>query len=160
MGHPVEELRMAMPVSTRTDATAMGNAFALTRCNVPVTGQDPVAHLRAVHDRLAGVRAEPAFRALEQVSAAAMVAAARRQAEMVDFTTSNLRGAPFPLYLAGALIEANYPVGPTAGTAFNLTCLSANGMLDMGLHVDSGAVERPGALRQAIEDAYVELIDA
>ena len=38
---------------------------------------------------------------------------ARQQVETVDFATSNVRGAPFPLYIAGARILANYPVGPT-----------------------------------------------
>ena len=76
----------------------------------------------------------------------------------MDFTTSNVRGAPFPVYMAGAKVEANYPIGPLAGTAFNLTLLSYDGWLNMGLHVDSGAIEQPGALRDAIEGAFRELL--
>ena len=34
-GQPVEELRMAMPMSTRDDASAAGNAFSLTRTLMP-----------------------------------------------------------------------------------------------------------------------------
>src|SRR3954447_15358173 len=40
-GAPVDELRMAMPVSTRTDKAAGGNAFTPTRMLVPVGIEDP-----------------------------------------------------------------------------------------------------------------------
>ena len=163
-GVDVDELRMAMPVSTRTDATAAGNAFALTRTTVPVQVPDPVDHLRQVNEALEATKGERAFQLLEQLAAAAnvlptsaLVRLARGQTEAVDFTTSNVRGAPFPVYMAGAKVEANYPIGPLAGTAFNLTLLSYDGWLNMGLHVDSGAIEEPGALRDAIEGAFREL---
>ena len=77
----------------------------------------------------------------------------------VDFTTSNVRGAPFPLYIAGAEILGNHPIGPLAGTAWNLTTMSVNGNLDMGLHIDSGAVAEPVLLRTCVESALDELID-
>ena len=83
---------------------------------------------------------------------------ARAQVEPVDFTTSNVRGAPWPLYIAGALIEGNFPLGPVAGTAFNLTTLSYNGSLDMGLHVDRAAIEEPDLLRACIEESFGELL--
>ena len=53
----------------------------------------------------------------------------------MDFATSNLRGAKVPLYLSGALVEANYPFGPLAGTAFNITTMSYAGG-GMGLFID------------------------
>ena len=62
-----------------------------------------------------------------------------------------MRGAPFDLFIAGARIDANYPLGPVAGTAFNATVLSVAGSLDIGIHTDAGAVDDPEALRDAIE---------
>jgi hypothetical protein len=47
----------------------------------------------------------------------------------------------------------NYPIGPLAGVAFNLTLLSYAGSLDMGLHLDPAAVTEPDLLRRCIEDA-------
>jgi hypothetical protein len=82
----------------------------------------------------------------------------RQQTAAVDFTTSNVRGAPFPLYIAGARIVGNYPIGPLGGTAWNLTTMSVDGNLDMGLHVDAGAVDEPERLRDCIEDAFAELV--
>ena len=71
-----------------------------------------------------------------------LVRIARQQVETVDFATSNVRGAPFDLFIAGARILANYPMGPTGGTAFNLTLLSSSGWLDMGVNIDVGRDRR------------------
>ena len=87
-----------------------------------------------------------------------LVRVARSQVETVDFTTSNVRGAPWDLYIAGGLIEGNYPLGPVAGTAFNLTTLSCSGSLDMGLHVDTAAVEDPALLRECLVESFAELV--
>ena len=84
---------------------------------------------------------------------------ARQQAETVDFTTSNLRAAPFDLYIAGARIEGTYPVGPLAGTAFNLTMMSYHGMLNLGLHVDSGMVTRTRRVSRACIERVVRRAD-
>ncbi len=83
--------------------------------------------------------------------------AARQQVGTVDFTTSNVRGARFPLYIAGARIDANYPIGPLAGTAFNLTTMSSDGDLDMGCIIDAGAVTEPALLHTCLIEAFEEL---
>ena len=67
-GQPVDELRMAMPMSTRDDKSAAGNAFSLTRSLVPVDIDDPVEHLHAVHELLAATRGEKAFQVLDQLA--------------------------------------------------------------------------------------------
>jgi diacylglycerol O-acyltransferase / wax synthase len=163
-GVDVDELRMAMPVSTREGRTAGGNAFSPTRTLVPV-GSDPVARFEEIRQRLATTKTEPALRLAGGLAGVAnlaptslLVRAARSQVESVDFTTSNVRGAPFDLFIAGARIDANFPLGPVAGTAFNATLLSVAGSLDVGVHVDAGAVEDPEALRDAIEANFSELL--
>ena len=163
-GIDLDELRMAMPVSTRTDRSAHGNAFGVSRTLVPV-GADPLARFDAVHARLNGVRSEPVLSAFEALSGVAnvlptslLVKLVRSQVETVDFTTSNVRGAPFDLFIAGARFEHNHPIGPLAGTAFNLTTMSYCGNLDMGLHVNRGAIEDPALLRDCIAASFDELI--
>jgi hypothetical protein len=83
---------------------------------------------------------------------------ARQQAQTVDFATSNVRGAPVPLYLAGAKLLANHPVGPLLGVAFNLTLLSYNHSLDMGVNIDVDAVEDPALLRRCLRRAFDDLL--
>ncbi len=168
LGSPVEDLRMAMPVSTR-DASPAGkasgtNSFAPTRTLVPAGIVDPVARFDAVRDVLGRNRAEKAVGGIGRLAGLLSVLptpvlarVARQQVGTVDFTTSNVRGAPFPLYIAGALIEANHPLGPLAGTAFNLTTMSCDGDLDMGCVIDAGAITDPALLRRCIVEAFEAL---
>jgi hypothetical protein len=83
---------------------------------------------------------------------------ARSQAETVDFATSNVRGAGIPLYVAGAKLLANYPIGPLGGVAFNMTLLSYMGSLDVGINIDEAAVESPELLRESLELAFSEIV--
>jgi len=85
---------------------------------------------------------------------------ARTQSQSIDFATSNVRSGGVPLYIAGGLILENYPVGPLGGVAFNATLLSYNHSLDIGIHVDTEAVEQPELLRDHIERALNRLIHA
>src|SRR3546814_18949886 len=53
---------------------------------------------------------------------------------LFNVTISNVPGPPFPLYTAGARVEANYPVGPIIdGTGLNMTVMSYLDQLDFGL---------------------------
>jgi hypothetical protein len=120
-----------------------------------------------VHEVLDATKSEPALGVIDSAAAvvnllpsAALVAAGQRLTAGVDFVCSNVRAAPFDVYIAGALLEANYPIGPLAGTAFNLTTMSYRGSLFLGLVVDPIAVEEPDALLRDIEAAYTELFDA
>lgn len=164
-GSPVEQLRMAMPISTRTDKGSGGNAFTPTRMLVPVGVEDPEIRFGMIREALNVTKAE---RAVGLASSVAGVLAplpnqlltrfARQQVGTVDFTTSNVRGAPFDLYIGGARIEGNYPIGPMAGTAFNLTTLSFAGNLDMGCVMDTAAIEDPALLKACLVRSFDELL--
>jgi hypothetical protein len=78
----------------------------------------------------------------------------------MDFATSNMRAAPFPMYISGAQVIENVTMGPVAGTAFNLTALSYNGSLDMGAFIDPMAVDDTAGLRECLAQGYVELLEA
>jgi len=164
---PVGELRMAMPVSTREHADAAANRFAPSRVMVPVGPDDPAARFTVVHQRLAGVRDEPALAVADSLAevlaflpTAILVTATRSQARTIDFATSNLRGSPVDLFVGGARILANYPMGPRAGCALNVTMLSYCGDLHMGLNLDPAAVTEPDILVECFEESFAALIAA
>jgi len=164
-GAPVESLRMAMPVSTRSDRGSGGNAFAPTRLLVPTGIEDPLERFTAVREVLGVTRTERVLgltgglaTVLGALPSPLLVRLARQQVGTVDFTTSNVRGAPFELFIAGGKVLANHPLGPMAGTAFNLTTLSYKGQLDMGCLVDAAAVDDPALLRRCLVEAYDELL--
>lgn len=164
-GEPVDRLRMAMPVSFRREGEAGGNAFTATRAMIPVVADSPAQLFEQVHERLLSNKSSAAVDvmgmaagALNALPTSMLIRLARQQTESIDFTTSNVRAAPFDLYMGGGRIEATYPLGPVAGTAFNLTMMSYNGTLNMGLHVDSGAIDDPKLLERLLEESYEQLI--
>jgi WS/DGAT/MGAT family acyltransferase len=162
-GEHLDELRMSMPVSTRHDHNAGGNAWAPTRVLVPVTA-DPRRRFDVVHARLESTKHEASLGladvfagVVRTLPAPLLIRLARQQVGTVDFACSNVRGAPFDLWIGGARVLANYPMGPTAGTAFNATVLSYRDRLDLGLNTDIGAVDGAAELGDLIVDAFGEL---
>ncbi|MEY2627267.1 MAG: hypothetical protein RJB08_1026 [Actinomycetota bacterium] len=163
LGTPIESLRTSMAVSTRTDESS-SNAFTLVRLLVP-TGDMPITErFAAIHELATTVRAGSDGASLDTLAGlgsalpnSVLTRVARAQSQTVDFATSNVRGAGVPLYIGGARILANHPVGPLGGVAFNLTLLSNDGNLDMGLHVDTAAIEDPELLKNCIEEAFAKI---
>ncbi|MCX6519170.1 MAG: WS/DGAT domain-containing protein [Actinobacteria bacterium] len=164
LGSPVDELRASMAISTRTDDSG-SNAFSLARMMVP-TGDMPIAdRFQAIQASTGAAREASAGGSLEALAAVAaslptslVTRLARQQAQTVDFATSNVRGAPMPMFVAGAQLLENYPVGPLGGVAFNLTLLSYNHSLDMGINLDRAAVTEPDLLRRCMERAFGDLL--
>ena len=66
-GVEVDELRMAMPISTRESKSSVGNAFMPTRSLVS-TVADPRARFDAIHERLGMTKTEPALRLVQSVA--------------------------------------------------------------------------------------------
>lgn len=166
LGLPVDELRMAMAVSTRTghDDRA-GNQFVPTRVVVPVIPKEPATRFNQVRDKITNVRHEPALAAADSFAGLAaglptsvIVGLLRNQTKSVDFATSNLRGSPIDLYLGGARIEGSFPMGPRSGCAVNVTALSYCGDLCLGIHSDPAAVTDPEALVDCLRESFNALL--
>jgi hypothetical protein len=166
MDSPVEELRASMAISTRSESSG-SNAFSLARLLVP-TGEMPIAERFGWILAAAGAARESSTTAsLETLASLAatlptslITRLARQQSQTVDFATSNVRGSSAPLYVAGSEVLENYAVGPLGGVAYNVTLLSYNHSLDMGVNIDTAAVEDPELLRQCLQEAFAALIAA
>ena len=167
-GVEIDALRMNMPINVRTEETqdVAGNQFAPARFAVPTTIVDPVERMRAVNELVASQRAEPALSLLEPMSGllnrlptTLTTAVFGSMLKGVDFTTSNVPGAPIPVYMAGAQIEAMFPFGPLAGAAVNVTLLSNCDDVHLGINCDLAAVPDPEVLRDCIRDAFDEILE-
>jgi diacylglycerol O-acyltransferase len=166
MGAPVESLRASMAISTRTEQSG-ANAFSLVRMLVP-TAEMPIGErFAAIQESTTMAREQSANAGLDTLAAIAstlptslVTRLARQQAQTVDFATSNVRGAPVPMYAAGAQLLENYAVGPLAGVAYNLTLLSYLGSLDMGINIDTAAVADPHLLARCLERSFRDLVAA
>jgi diacylglycerol O-acyltransferase / wax synthase len=153
-----------MAISTRAKGDKRaGNAFSLARLLVP-TGEMALAdRFHAINELAANARSGAGAGLDHLASLAAtlpdsvVTKMARTQAETVDFATSNVRAAPFTVYIGGAQVLTNFPVGPLGGVAFNLTLMSYVGSLDMGLVTDTSAVTDPALLARLLADACKRL---
>lgn len=165
-GTPVDELRASMAVSTRSRDTTSGaaNSFSLARFLVPTGEMSAADRFAEIAVRTEVAASDPSTASLSTIASlasnlptAVLTRVARMQSQTVDFATSNVKGTPLPVFVAGAEILHNFPFGPLAGVAFNLTLLSHVGSLDMGLNIDAAAVTRPELLHELLADSFAEL---
>ena len=164
LGAPVDELRTSMAISTRTEESG-ANAFSLVRMLVPTGDMAVDERFRTIQaatgeavesSRSASLDALAAFAAT--LPSSVITRLARQQAQTIDFATSNVKGSPLPMFVAGARLMSNNAIGPLSGVAFNLTLLSYEGRLDMGLNTDRAAITEPAMLRRFITEAADNLI--
>jgi WS/DGAT/MGAT family acyltransferase len=160
----VDEFRVSIPLNTRSDKSVGGNDFVPARI-VLSTAPDPRARFDAISAKLNEIKGarDPGLGwalagLFTSMPSPLIVAVARQQIETVDFACSNVRGAPFPLYVSGARVLSNHPMGPTGGTAANATVMSYEGSLDLGLVTDPAAVDEPELLRDLIAESFDELV--
>jgi diacylglycerol O-acyltransferase / wax synthase len=164
LGAPVDALRASMAISTRTSDSG-ANAFSLVRMLVPTAEMSIAERFHAIQTATEEAVAASSGASLDSMAVFAstlptsvVCRLARQQAQTVDFATSNVKGSPVPLFVAGAQVISNHALGPLSGVAFNLTLLSYCGQLDLGLNTDSAAVTEPAMLKKFIDEAVTRFV--
>lgn len=166
-GERPEYLNVSFVVSTRDDAAIGGNSFTPSVVKIATNALSPAAQVQALGALMGERRAEVGggggllasmAKLARLLPISTITGFARQQAGAVDFATSNMRGAPFDVYIAGARLLRNVTLGPVAGTPFNMTCLSMGDHLDIGIHIDPAAIREPALLRECMEHAYAALL--
>jgi diacylglycerol O-acyltransferase len=165
-GTPVEALRMTMPINIRSAEQAMeaGNQFVPARFPVPLDIRDPKERMRRLTQLVASERAEPALGMVAPIAGVLNrlpVSLTTRlfggMLKGIDFVSSNVPGAPIPIYVAGARLTANFAFGPLSGAAMNVTLLSYIDELHMGVNTDRAAVPDPDVLLECLQDGIDEV---
>jgi WS/DGAT/MGAT family acyltransferase len=166
-GEPASALRMSMPINVRTEATenVAGNQFAPARFPVPLTVVDPVHRMKVVRDLVLRARAEPALalteplaNILNRLHPDLTTGIFGSMLRGVDFVTSNVPGPPFPIYLSGARVISQFPFGPLAAAAANVTLLSYMDDLNIGVNTDPAAVPDPDVLIECMQEGFDEIL--
>jgi diacylglycerol O-acyltransferase len=166
-GVEVDAFNTSYVLNTRTDNKVSGNSFTPVLVQVPGTKMT-VRKRMAVLRKVVAEGRESAGRGgglsglsgiINLLPTSVVTRTARSQAARIDFATSNLRGAPFPLYCAGAKVTSIVCMGPVAGTAANITAMSYDGNFEIGMFIDPKAIEDPADFRQCVEESLAELID-
>ena len=165
-GASAEALRVNMPINLRTDSSGVGgNNWAPSRFPVPLGGEDVDQHMRDIHDLVVRQRAEPALQfagtlaaVLDQLPASLLTEVFTGMLTCLDFAATNVAGAPFPLYLAGARMESMLAFAPPGGAALNVSLLSYLDTAFIGLNVDPVAVPDTATLLACMRDGFETVV--
>ncbi len=165
---PLRDLRMGMPINIRSGESAgtAGNAFVPARFEIPVRAEDPIELMRTIRRRMLDARAEPANHLVDPVAnilnrfpTTVVTQIFGSMMKGLDFQASNVPGSPVPLYFRGTRIDSILPFGPLAGAACNVTLLSYQNDLNIGINVDPSAVPDTDAFIECIRSGYDEILD-
>ena len=166
LGHPVDSLPMAIPISLRTseDGSA-GNRWTGARLAPPVAEPDPAERIRLIRELVLDARAEPAIDAMNLMAPIAvrlppwLLASAFGGAALPDVQVSNIPGSPFPMYLAGAEVLKVMPFGPVPGPAAMITVTSYVGSCFVGINLDPDAITEPDCFLVCLQAGVDEVLD-
>lgn len=158
----VSHLRVTMPVSVRTEGDDIGgNHVSLVRFELPVGVTDPAHRMQEIHEICRAQRTETAIGHTEAIAAVLNllpVGVTGGMLRHVDLLASNVPGFDFPVYVAGAKMEAFYPFGATLGSAANITLMSYRGVCNIGIDTDGGAVPDPDVFAASLRAGFHEVL--
>ena len=175
---PDSSLVAMVPVSTHGSGPAEGiNRVSGMFTSLGTEIADPVERLAAVarsnrlgkelHEELGPnlLREWARFAVPVTFAAGARLYSSLRLAErhpvVHNLVISNVPGPPMPIYLLGCRVEGMYPLGPVFhGAGLNITVLSNDGRVDIGLIACRDAAPNLWALADAMPDALADLLAA
>jgi diacylglycerol O-acyltransferase / wax synthase len=166
LGHPIERMPIAIPISIRADTDAEGgNRFAGARVAAPVGIADPRERIQAIGRLIRSVRSEPAMHGLGLLAPAlsrlpppliGLLAGALTKSN--DLQASNIPGIREDVYLAGAKIERSYGFGPLPGCASMITLVTHGDTCCIAANVDPAAITEPQRFARCLEEGFAEVL--
>ena len=175
-GVPERPLTVAVPVSTRAPGDdELTNRVSVFPISVATDMAGPVEHLHAIsRETERGKQLAEAFVASrlpsfgELMSPVLWGAAVRAVTPLfpwmpvvMNTMVSSVRGAPCPLYVAGARVTGIYPTSIVlANMGINFTAISSDSQVDIGITVDPDLVPDPWLVAEALAEALEDLMRA
>jgi diacylglycerol O-acyltransferase / wax synthase len=165
-GHPVDQLRMTLPISVRRpDDPAAGNRFVPVRFTLPLLS-DARQLVTTVSRTVREWRDGPAL-AMTDAMASALNAlppplVARVFGSLlrnVDFVATNIPGPTVPVVLAGAEIVGLYAFAPPSGAAVNVSLVTNAGRCCIGVNMDASAVGDPDLLVTSLQEGLSDVLE-
>ncbi len=174
---PSASLVAFVPVSTREGSAGGegGNDTSVVFSTLATDLDDPLERLARIHEAMTAAKeqhAEVGAATIVDWTAIAGPAGAALAGRFVsrfrinelirasaNVVVSNIPGPPVPLYIAGARVDAIYPLGPVAdGSALNITVMSYLDTMYVGLAADRAAVPDVAAIGALLRDSLAELV--
>lgn len=173
---PEAPLLAQIPVSVRTEEQigTYGNRISVMIVPIPTDEPDPLERVRRVKQAMGAAKSRhnampaellqdvanfipPAINA-RATRVALQLGTRQRMRPLYNLVISNVPGPPFPLYLAGAEVEHNYPVSViTDGAGLNITVMSYRGSMDFGVLADRDQMPEVWDLLDALGDELTAL---
>ena len=173
---PESPLLCAVPVSMKSEEEKQefSNKVAMMTLRLPTHLDDPAEVLAAVHGE--SETAKSIFAAVEDDLALGWVEMAPLPVlsmfaglfsdwglanwlpSLANLVVSNMPGPPIPLYVAGAQVEAIYPMGPLGeGIGVNITVLSNRDSIDVGVIACRETVPDVWDIAEGIDEGITKL---
>ena len=174
---PEDPLVAMVPVSVRTKEQRgqFGNRVSMMIVPIPTDEPDPRRRLLRTHELLLSAKqrhqalpADLLTDATTFIPPAVAALAARTAMEILGRTRpalnlviSNVPGPRTPLYLAGAQLDAHYPVSVVVdGVGLNITVMSYRDHLDFGIVADRDQVDDVWSMLEGLRHGLHELEEA
>jgi WS/DGAT/MGAT family acyltransferase len=172
---PDQPLIAQCPVSLRTDADRndVGNKVGSMMVSLATDVVDPALRLESIHQSTQNAKemqqalSVHKIMGLTETTPPGLIGLAARMytgmglgrmAPAVNVVVSNVPGPPFPLYMAGARLEAMYPMGPLLmGMGLNVTVISYRESLDFGFMCCPEMIPQPDFIAEGVPLALEEL---
>jgi len=171
---PELPLVASVPIAVRHGGDDRANAISAVSVSLATDLEDPVERLEAIHAATTVGKSEKGGSLGESLAAWADVPPplvfnlvadayfdldlAARMTPICNLVVSSVPGPRHALYLAGARLEAVYPLGPIfTGVALNITAIGSGDHMDIGLVACREAVPDLWALADALPGALDEL---
>jgi WS/DGAT/MGAT family acyltransferase len=164
-----------VPVNAGDGESAGTNTLATMLVPLPMDALDGPALVAAVHEATVAAKeftaalGPTAIAELAEVTPPAALSfvtwltrnlgLSTMQPTVTNFIVSNVAGPPIPLYLAGALVDAIFPLGPLLpGAGMNITVLSNLDRLDVGIMACPDLVEDAWEVAESMPECLTELL--
>jgi WS/DGAT/MGAT family acyltransferase len=167
-GAPVPELRVNMPINTRSVGdTAPGNAWVPARVVLPADITDARARIKLLSPLLRQARTEPAlalsnaiYTVINSTPRPITTEIAGNLMKGTDLAATNIPGPPMPVYLAGAQLVRVLPFAPKGGAAVNVALLTYHGFAQVCANIDPAAVADVDGFVAALRASLDEVVAA
>lgn len=158
----LDDVRVTVPVSIRKGGDEIGgNRLTLARIPMPADVPDPAERIREIAAIMQRWRQEPALDHTQEIAFGLNLmprAYLGGVLKRIELLASDVPGVPMPVWLAGARCTGYYGFGPTIGAAVNATLMSYAGTCNIGVNIDTYAIDDPDALLACLSESFDEVL--
>ena len=151
-----------MPISIRNgDDEIGGNRITLVRITVPADIDDPADRIAQIAAIMRHSQHEPALDHTQEIAFGLNLLPRPYIGgifKRIEALASDVPGVAVPVWLAGAKVSGYYAFGPTIGSGLNATLMSYDGVCNIGINIDTSAIDKPDLMLECVREAFDEVL--